>query len=140
MIPYIISDEILDGVRIKPKIPRNYLTENGYSDNNTPRICLFSSVSGALCSKIGDIKEKEFYVYTIPRTEVNSVVVPTIDQVPDRAITDEIWLLKPVKLIYYGKIKVANAKPNPIPYIYGKNKKGHIYKWNYTWLDRKMMI
>lgn len=138
MIPFFISQDILDGVKLKPRIPSNYLTDNGYADKRTPRISFSTSVSGALSMLIGDIRGKEFHVYTIPREHINEIFIPTIDQVPDRAITDEIWMLKPTKLIYYGKLKVGEAKGQPIPYIYGGNKKGHIYKWNYSWIDRKM--
>lgn len=138
MIPFFISQDILDGVKLKPRIPSNYLTDNGYADKRTPRISFSTSVSGALSMLIGDIRGKEFHVYTIPREHVNEVFIPTLDQVPDRAITDEIWMLKPTKLIYYGKLKVGKSKGQPIPYVYGGNKKGHIYKWNYSWIDRKM--
>lgn len=138
MTPYFISQEILDGVKLKPRIPSNYLTDNGYADKRTPRISFSTSVSGALSMMLGDIRTKEFYVYTIPNINVNEIYTPSLDQVPDRAVTDEIWMLKPTKLIYYGKIKVTDTKSQPIPYIYGGNKKGHIFRWNYTWLDRKM--
>lgn len=124
---------------LQPKVPNNYMTQNGFEDNKTPRVCFSTSIDGCLIALSQNITNKEFYVYQ--PVGKHKVFVPTEKQVPDVKITKERWICEPVELTCIGKIKAIDEngpKDDGIPYRYGPNKEheARLYAWGYKWLER----
>lgn len=137
---YFISKERLDEAEvIHPHIPDNYMTQHGYEDNKTPRVCFSTSIDGCLMGLGKNVSNQVFYVYQ--PVGKYKVITPTIDQVPDVKITKERWICEPVKLIRVGKIRAIDENgphDDGIPYVYGKNgeHEARLYHWGWKWLNR----
>ena len=131
-----LSTDNLDGKVLKPRIPSNYLINNGFEDGTIKRVCFSTSIDGCLSGMSSNIKDKEFYVH-VPDEKVK-VKVPSKEQVPDVNITHERWILSDVKVKCIGKIKVFDAIDPGFTYTYGKNNKATLYKWKYEWMDKYM--
>ena len=128
-----------DETIIKPKIPNNYMTQNGFEDNITPRVCFSTSIDGCLMGLSQNITDKTFYVYQ--PVGKHKIITPTEKQVPDVKITKERWICEPVELTCIGKIKAIDEngpKDDDIPYRYGPNKEheARLYHWGYRWLEK----
>lgn len=122
---------------VQPKIPDNYMTQNGFEDNTTLRVCFSTSIDGCLMALSQNITDKVFYVYQ--PVGKHKVITPTEKQVPDVKITKERWICEPVELTSIGKIKaidVNGPKDDGIPYRYGPNKEheARLYAWGYKWI------
>ena len=115
-----------------PRIPDNFMTKNGYEDNTTPRVCFSKSIDGALAALSRNLEGEELFVH-IP-DEKHQIYNPTIKEVPDKDITDEVWIKEKVNVKMIGKIKILKAKPKGKDYIYGDNEKATIYFWDWKWL------
>ena len=136
---FISKDGDYDETIIQPRIPDNYMTQNGFEDSETPRVCFSTSIDGCLIGLGQNITNKEFYVYH--PVGKYKVITPTEEQVPDVKITKERWICEPVELTCIGKIKAIDEngpKDDGIPYRYGKNKEheARLYHWGYIWIQR----
>ena len=137
---YFISKERLDEAEvIHPHIPDNYMTQHGYEDNKTPRVCFSTSIDGCLMGLGKNVSNQVFYVYQ--PVGKYKVITPTIDQVPDVKITKERWICEPVKLIRVGKIRAIDENgphDDGIPYVYGKNgeHEARLYHWGWKWIKQ----
>ena len=129
---------------ISPRIPDNYMTQNGYEDSKTPRVCFSTSISKALRALSQKCTGMELYVYTPdkPCGKVSSpfqykYVVPTKAQVPDVDITEERWIFGPVGLHKVGKIRVIGDAGGPgLSYTYGKGQTAELYDWEWEWIEK----
>lgn len=137
---YFISKDRLDEAEIiHPRIPDNYMTQHGYEDNKTPRVCFSTSIDGCLTALGMNVSNQKFYVYQ-PISDAK-VITPTEEQVPDVSITKERWICEPVQLHYIGAIKAIDENgphDDGEPYRYGKNKEfeARLYHWGWKWLNR----
>ena len=136
---FISSEEDLHETEMTPRIPNNYMTENGYEDNKTPRISFSTSIDGCLMGLGKNVSNQVFYVYQ-PAGKYK-VITPTIDQVPDVKITKERWICEPVKLVRVGKIRAIDENgphDDGIPYTYGKNgeHEARLYHWGWKWIKQ----
>ena len=130
---YFVSKVSMDDELLKPRIPDNYLTRNGYEDNKTPRVCFSETIEGCLSGLSQNIDGWELYVQ-VPDGEYE-VIKPTVKQVPDVNITKERWICSNVDIKCIGKIKVKdNGKPG-IKYKYGNNE-AELYTWDYEWIAK----
>lgn len=121
---------------IKPRIPNNFLTQRGYEDATIPRVCFSTFIDGCLRALSQNLKGKIFYVYQpVGKYEV---IKPTLEQVPDRAVTRERWITKPVELHCIGKIQVGEAKDDGIKYVYGEDNEhsAMLYDWEWEWIKK----
>lgn len=121
---------------IKPRIPNNFLTQSGYEDATIPRVCFSTFTDGCLRALSQNLKGKVFYVYQpVGKYEV---IKPTLEQVPDRAVTRERWITKPVELHCIGKIQVGEAKDDGIKYVYGEDNEhsAMLYDWEWEWIEK----
>ena len=121
---------------IRPRIPNNFLTRNGYEDATIPRVCFSTFIDGCLRALSQNLKGKVFYVYQpVGKYEV---ITPTLEQVPDRAVTRERWITKPVELHCIGKIQVGEAKGDGIKYVYGEDNEhsAKLYDWEWEWIEK----
>lgn len=127
---YHISDKKLPSIKLNPRIPQNYMTNNGFEDNTTERVCVSKNIDGALKAMSMNLQGKQLHVYSldIPDSEVYK---PTVKEVPDGFITKELWIKKPVVMKYEKSIDVGKAKDKEFNYKYGDNV-ATLYGWNFA--------
>lgn len=118
---------------LKPVIPNNYLTQNGYEDMITPRICVCESIDKCLEAMSRNIKGEELHVYSC---ESDFYVIPDISKVPDADCTEERWLMQDTSFDYEGSIIVNEAQDNPDMYKLGE-KEIELYKWDWEWKNKE---
>ena len=82
---YHLSESNLDGKILKPRIPDNFMTRNGYEENKTPRISFSTSIDGALTGISGNLKDKEFYIHQID----TSYSKPNIRKISNKEVPDQ---------------------------------------------------
>lgn len=133
---YFVSETNMDGRTLTPRVPKNFLTDNGYEDSETKRICFSNSINGCLIALSQNIEGKEFYVHVPENMNTLKIEKPSKSQVPDVARTKEIWVLNPVRIKTFCKIKVLKAKDKPLKYTYGDNKVAYLYDWDYIRIDQ----
>jgi len=76
-------------------------------------------------------KDLVFNVYEVDDITKYQVYKPDLSEVPDIAITEELWILTPVKLKFVGKIKCTNSIENDGHiFKYGDNI-AKLYDWEY---------
>lgn len=133
---YFISEDNLDGKTLKPRVPQNYFTKNGYEDDQTPRVCFTPSVDQCLTALSQNVKGKTFTVYE-PDTKPSKIYKPNKGAVPDSEVTGELWVQDPVKLKKVGKVYVTgdDGKAGK-QFEYGANSKAELYGWNYDWVKK----
>lgn len=132
---YRVSESDLDGKIIYPSIPKNFMTDNGYEDNKTKRVCFATSIDGCLRALNMKCQDMILKVY-VPDEKVN-IYHPKVSEVPDVKITGEVWVTEPVKLKCIGIIKVIDDKgEDGLPYKYGNNT-AYLYDWKWKWLNKK---
>lgn len=138
MILYHISETDLSGKTLKPRIPSNFMTKNGYEDGKTPRVSFSKSIDGCLMGLGGNIQNKKFYVYKATGKYKTKNI--TNRDVPDQSLTDEVWVTSNVELTELGRIVTTNAVDTPYEFTYGKDIKADLYKWNWKWVYKKSTI
>ena len=132
---YIVSDKNLDGKTLSPRVPNNFMTKNGFEENKTPRVCASTSIDGCLKGLSRNLKGEVLYIHSIDPSITEKPYKPSIKEVPDSRITNEVWFKKPVKLKCIGKIKVIedDGKEGE-KYTYGNGLVAELYGWKYEWL------
>lgn len=116
---YFVSEKQLKNLVLTPRIPNNYLTNNGYEDNKTARVSFAPSVQKCLAGLSKNLNDKVLYVYMPKNISKCSVYKPNTKAVPDSNITDELWITNPVELKEVSKIRITGNK--------GKNGKAYKY-------------
>ena len=130
---YFISEKNIDNV-LFPRIPDNYFTKNGYEDNVQKRVCFCKTIEKCLMALSKNCENLIFNVYEVDDVNNYEVYKPNINEVPDSIITEELWILTPVKLKLIGKIKCTNSVENDgYAFNYGDNT-AKLYEWNYEWI------
>ena len=125
-----------DDELLTPRIPSNYFTKNGYEDNKTKRVCFAPSIDKALMALSQKCEGLELYVHEPQDGENLKIKYPTIKEVPDCKITDEIWVLNDVVLKCIGKIKVLRDKGlDGYKFKYG-DKEAELYDWEWKWMTK----
>lgn len=127
--PLCYNDELLI-----PRIPNNYLTKNNYEENKTPRVCFSKSIEGCLRGLSRNLFGEELYVH-IPESPINikKIYIPTVLEVPDCNLTDEVWYTDKINITCIGKIKVGKSIDNNLVYTYD-GKESKLYDWEYKWM------
>lgn len=134
---FFISEDDLDGEILEPRVPDNFFTKNGYEDGETPRVCFTPSVDKCLMAISQKCAGIEFYVFSPEEVSEENIYKPTVEEVPDSEITDEIWITCPVKIKKVGKIKVlGDSGLDGHPFNYG-DKTAELYDWDWEWLEEK---
>lgn len=128
---FFVSENNLNNKILYPRIPQNYFTERGIEDNKIPRISFAPSIDKCLMALSKNIEGKIIYIHVPLNLERKRIYIPSIKQVPDSIITNEIWIMEKVKIKYIGKIKVLKSKSAHGFYYYYNNKR--IYAELYDW-------
>lgn len=132
---YFISEYQLTDSTIKPRVPHNYFTQNGYEDTNTKRVCFSDDVGKCLTALGQNVKGKTFFVYSPDDVKKYNIYKPNIKAVPDSDITNELWITESVKMKSVGKIVcTGDDGKDGMKFSYG-NKQAELYGWNYEWKD-----
>ena len=128
-----LSETNLNGRTLKPRIPKNFFTENGFEDNRTKRVCFSPSIDSCLMCLSMNCKNKEFYVH-VPVGNYR-ITYPTVHQVPDVQYTGEMWICEPVEVECIGKIKVENEDGVPAHvYTYGDGIEAKLFGWKWHYI------
>lgn len=133
---YFISQEKLDGKTLNPRVPRNYLTKNGYEDSETPRISFAPTIDQCLAGLSQNVEGNTYYVYQPKNISKCQVYKPNTKAVPDSSITGELWITNPTELTRVTKIKVTgNRGTDGKEYSYGDKKAVLFDDWTYEETD-----
>ena len=127
-----VSSVKLANTTLEPRIPDNFLVRNGYEDNITERISVCKSIDDCLTAMSRNLKNKDFYVYKLKNTNIKKKT-PSVKEVPDSSITNEVWLLEPSEFELVGKIHVTGTKGDGLPYTYGDNT-AELYRWKWSYV------
>ena len=131
---YILFDKNFDSKTISPRVPKNFLTQNGYEEDTIPRLCASSTIDGCLKGLSKNLKGVTLFVHT-PITD-ETPYKPTLNEVPDSKITGEVWFKKSVKLKCIGKILVIKDDgKDGEKYTYG-DRTAELYGWEYKWIEK----
>ena len=131
---YFISEKNIDNNTLFPRIPDNYFTKHGYEDNKHKRVCFCKTIEQCLMALSKNCKDIIFNVYEVDDVSKYQVFKPEIIEVPDSKITEELWILTPVKLKYIGKIKCIDSIENEGHIFKYDDKTATLYEWTYQWL------
>ena len=134
---FLTKVDMKDSAILQPRVPQNFLIDNGYEDGKTKRVCFSTSINGALMALSQNLENTELYVYEPVDVSLSDIYKPSITEVPDKSITGEIWIKKPVNIKFIGKIRVKDAKKTPHKYRYG-DKTAELYDWNWKWIDKNI--
>ncbi len=107
------------------------MTKNKFEDYTTPRVCFSTTIDGCLSALSMNLDNKILYVYTLDNCSKHNIYVPSIEEVPDCEITNEVWCLEPCTVSYYGTIKITGSYNKGYEYTYGNGKIAELYKWKY---------
>lgn len=136
---YHLSTTNLNNKTLTPRIPKNYLIDNGFEDKTTKRVCFSPSIDKSLRAFSSNLSGKVLYVH-IPDQECE-VYKPSVKEVPDVKITGEMWVKESVKLKCIGKIKVIKSSDGPgYSYYYGlprgKTYEAELFDWEWDWIEK----
>ena len=133
---YFITEKELDNTTLHPRVPRNYLTKNGYEDNTTPRVSFAPSIDKCLAGLSQNLDDKEFYVYSPKDISKCEVYKPNDKAVPDSKITEELWITNDVELKPVKKIRITgNRGEDGKVYSYGNSQAMLFDDWTYEEID-----
>ena len=133
---YFISESEFHGKTLTPRIPKNFMTNNGYEDSQTPRISFAPSVNQCLMGLSQNVSGKTYNVYA--PADRHDFYKPNRKAVPDSDLTGELWVCEPIKVKKVGRIRCTGdaGLPGKI-YSYGSNK-AELYDWKYDWTGKTM--
>lgn len=140
---YHVSDKEHPKLSLTPRVPNNYFTRMGAEDDTTSRVCVSSSVEGALIALGKNIQGKLMHVYKLNEYKgeiVSNSEIRKNKLVPDAKVTNEYWLLGPAQVEYLFTIKIYEANSHPYRFTYmlnGKPKEGRAYGWQYRKVQDK---
>ena len=120
----------------------NSVSGFGYEEYKTPRVCFSNSIEGCLNAVINEhgrmnLAGKQIHVY-IPEKPIDQYKHKTNKQILkdgdifDANMTNEMWILEPVKLKYVGSIVVDKITNEHIK-NYANNKHKKQIKYDYKW-------
>ena len=100
-----------DFIILNPRIPK---TIGDDEEAITPRICMSTSILGAMssiCKNLNYGCKTFIYKLEISNDEMNDdtyIHYPTENEVPDAFYTGEVWVLKSVQLKLFKTLKITN--------------------------------
>ena len=127
-----VSSVKLANTTLEPRVPDNFLVRNGYEDKTTERISVCKSIDDCLTAMSRSLKNKDFYVYKLKDTNVKKKT-PSVKELPDVSITNEVWLLEPSEFELVGKIHITGTKSDGLSYTYGDNT-AELYRWKWSYV------
>lgn len=129
---------------LKNKNDKNDEPGPGYEEYKTPRVCGSNSIEGCLNAIVNgkrrmNLAGKQIHVY-VPEKPLSEYKIKTNREIKhdgdifDANITNEIWILEPVKMKYIGSIvvdKVITEKLKKFANDKNKTIVKYIYKWHW---------
>lgn len=106
-----------------------------YEDQTIPRICFNTSIQGCLIgiNENKDITGQRFKVYSI---EADDYYIPTISEVPDQQLTDEVWVQTAVEPDYLYDIEITGKSGEKL-YEFGRGMV-MVPQWEYKILNEAL--
>lgn len=111
---------------LKPRVPENFMTTNGFEDHATARICVTPTIDKCLMALSDNLADKVLFVY---ETKNIDFITPTVNQVPDVNLTNESWFVCDTQFMFVKRILVLRAKEN-FKYSYG-NAEAELWSWHW---------
>lgn len=134
---YILSAKSdMDDCVLRPDIPVNFFTMKGYENNYTKRVAVYPDIKSAIRAMSGSLSNQYYYLY---KAEINNLEwrKPDIEELPYVGITNELWVLEPVKLKLVEKIKILQKdNDNPLHFTYGAGIRAELYDWAYEVVNK----
>ena len=138
---HLSTDPNLNGKTLKPRVPDNWMTQNGYEDNTTKRVSFAQTIGGSLRT-LPTVQEKgsgehgPIYVYE-PKSYKSLKIMDNKQiqkRVPDAHLTGEVWVMNPVKLERVGTIThlQAGKEDRNLTYEYGDGQTAQL--WNFPYV------
>lgn len=128
---YFISEQKMDGSVLKPRVPSNYFTKNGFEDSETARVSFAPSINQCLMGLSQNNTGKVFYVYEPKNKKSLSVYKPNKKAVPDSDLTGELWVTSDVELKRVKKIVCTGDLGLPGKKFNYGNSSAELYDWDY---------
>ena len=107
---YHVSQESHDGDIFRPRVPENRLE---YEDEKVRRVCVSTSVIGALRGIACDDVDGDYKIYMpvgIGWEISDFIYKPTVNELPDVIETREKWILCPVKMVECERVQIRRGK------------------------------
>ena len=156
---HLSPDSYLDGQVFKPRVPE-YLDrydpeDKNFENDTTPRVCFSPSIEGCLNGIMVNMKrmypipkdklcvyipEKPFHEY---KHKTNKELIRDKD-VFDASVTQEVWILEPVRMKLYGVIEIDSVynvkRKQNVPTASGKKSDRPYYKYKWHWLVKPKVL
>lgn len=132
-----VSTAELDGRILHPRVPQNYMVDNGFENNKVARVSFGPSIRQCLLALPFKREGMRLFVYK-PAKDV-LFTRPNKHDVPDTGITEEIWVLESVKMKKVGIIELTEPEEEGHDYKYGKpfiKQKATLYGYNYKYMEK----
>ena len=126
----------MDDCVLQPDIPVNFFTMKGYENNYTKRVAVYPDIKSAIRAMSGSLSNQFYYLY---KADINNLEwrKPDIEELPYVGITNELWVLEPVKLKLVEKIKILQKdNDNPLHFTYGAGIRAELYDWTYEVVNK----
>lgn len=150
-IPSWITNEVKKNPNFIKELEKlkdsNSTSGTGFEEYMTPRVCFSPSIEGCLNAIINEkgrmhLHNETLYVY-IPEKPINEYKTKTNRQILkdgdifDANVTQEMWILEPVKLKYVGSIVVDKITGEHIKkFANNKNKTNIKYDYKWHWFHK----
>ena len=158
---HLSPESYLDGQVFKPRVPE-YLDrydpeDKNFENDTTPRVCFSPSIEGCLNGimvnmprvNVMPAKATRFYVYTTEKPfheykhKTNKELIRDKD-IFDASVTDEVWILEPVRMKLYGVIEIDSVynvkRKQNVPTVSGKKSTRPYYKYKWHWLVKPKVL
>lgn len=132
-----VSTAELDGKILHPRVPQNYMADNGFENNKIPRVSFGPSIRQCLLALPVKQTGMRLFVYK-PAKDV-LFMRPGKRNVPDAEITEEIWVIESVKMKKVGVIELIGPEDDGHDYKYGKlfdKRRATLYGYKYKYLEK----
>lgn len=124
----------LDRFKWEPYVPDNSMTRGGYEDRDMKRLCFCPTIGLCLTALGRSCGSSTYQVYMLDDPDAK-FYKPNAAQLPDCAITQEVWVLNDVKVRYLGAVRVVSPYVRQsATYKYGAFEAETFY-WDYEWVE-----
>jgi len=132
---YHLSYENLNNKILTPRVPKSLYHKD--EDHVTKRICFSTSISRALHGA-PPYRSNVYYVHKAINVDPESIYKPSKKQVFNIDGTNEVWILKPVKVQYIGLIfKIPDKTKELTKMIDTGFEKFKDFSYEWEWISNK---
>ena len=118
-----------------PRIPETAVEM--YENKTIPRVCLATTIDGALSAL--QTLSGNFYVYKVEiERGKHKLYAPSTEQVIDASVNGELWCLDPVQVTLIGQIHAEDLHKGIPVYvdIHGEKCLCHFHLYDWWWITK----